>query len=189
MILPLIIAGAAGAAALGAYVQSWLSSPDDVWADKDTFNARMRDMQQAALALNTALANCKKFMADPNQLASWRIARDGFSKFYGDVGTLNYFDPSAPQIAQAKDYASKFAYWAHAYDGYKCGTAITPTDPNNGGVIPSPDDNTLAWTLGGTLLGVLGMVYLLAPRPKSNPRRRRRQNARPYSRRRRRHVW
>jgi hypothetical protein len=117
MTLPLIpiAAGATGVAA-GVALNHWLSDPGDVWENKATFNARMRDMFSLAQALNDGFATCPTFMAKRPQLESWRGARDNFGKFYREVGTLKYTSPNAGEIAQAKSYASKLYFWTGEYN-------------------------------------------------------------------------
>lgn len=191
MILPLIIAGAAGAAALGAYLNSWLSDDHDAWRDADVFNARMREMQQTALVLQDALARCPAFMNDKNQVQSWRVARDGFSKFYGDVGKV-WMDPSDEVIAQAKDYATRFYQWAGQYDRYKCGTPLSAYDKPIQPPSPDPDphhawmDHPAApWLAGAGALVALGFVLgHRGPGYYRNPRRRPARRKRSYVRRR-----
>ena len=142
MVLPLIpiAIGAVGVAA-GAALHSWLTDENDAWEDKTVFKTRMREMHSLALALNEGFANCPAFMADKAKLTSWQGNRDNFGKFYGEVGTLNYFDPSSEQVAQAKDYASKFYFWSGEYERLNCGTPVSPhnnTDPYN----PTPKEPT-----------------------------------------------
>jgi len=179
MPLPLlpIALGLAGTAA-GAALHAWITGESpDAWTDKDVFNARMRDMQGLAMALNTGFAGCKPFMSSTAQLTAWRAARDGFSKFYGSVGSL-YFDPSPEKVEQAKGYASKFYFWTGEYNRLKCGGKLTPTN-TNGGSKPSPslfDDpapapsvpvtdwlSIVKWTVGGLaglyVLKTLNEIY------------------------------
>lgn len=142
MPLPLIpvVIGSAGVAA-GTALHAWLNQTVDAWADKDVFNARMRDMHTLALALNSGFSTCKPFMSNAPQLAAWRGARDNFGKFYADVGTLHYTSPNQSEIAQAKDYASKFYFWTGEYNRLQCGAPIGPVKPSptpspGGGSIP-----------------------------------------------------
>ena len=121
LIYPLLIGGVAAGAAL----QAWLGATEDAWDDKNTFNARVAEMHGFALALNNGLAGCQAFMSHPAQLAAWRNVRDGFGKWYSEVGTLTTFDPSDSEIAQAKDYASKFYFWNTEYERLKCGDHIS----------------------------------------------------------------
>jgi len=164
MSLPLIpiALGLAGTAA-GAAIHAWITgeSPDP-WTDKTVFNARMRDLQGLAMALNDGFSTCKPFMSNKAQLTAWRAARDGFSKFYGDVGSL-YFDPSEEKVEQAKQYASKFYFWTGEYNRLKCGGKLAPTNPTNGGTSPTGYDDPpppapgvptdwlliVKWTVGG----------------------------------------
>ncbi len=178
MPIPLIVVGAAGATALGAYLHSWFTGEEDAWKDSDVFNARMRDLHQTALVLNDALAKCPAFMKDTNQLMSWRAARDGFSKFYKDVGTV-YLDPSEGVVIQAKDYANRFYQWAQQYDRYKCGSSFQPVIPTPDPHKPDPppwdpmDSPYTPWVVGAGALVLVGFL-LGRPPPRGryrNPRR------------------
>lgn len=158
MSLPLIpIALGLTATAAGAALHAWVTGESaDPWTDKTVFNARMRDMQGLAQALNDGFSSCAPFRRNAAQLTAWRAARDGFSKFYGDVGTL-YLDPSDEKVAQAKLYASKFYFWTGEYNRLKCGGAVGPVNPGGDPynpppvVDPSPTDwlSVVKWTVGG----------------------------------------
>lgn len=161
MPLPLIpIAIGLSGVAAGTALNAWLNSPNDAWADKAVFNARMRDMQTLAQSLNNGFSACPAFMSNPAQLQSWRGTRDGFSKYYGQVGTLVYTSPSDAEIEQAKSYASRFYFWTGEYNRLKCGAAIAPTnpplDPNNAPIPTQPQDwaGIIKWSaigIGGIL--------------------------------------
>lgn len=131
MVLPLIpiAIGLTGTAA-GAALNHWLTNTPDAWSDRNVFNARMRDMQLLATALNTGLTHCPEITSNDAQLSAWRAARDGFSRFYHDIGALNYLGPNDAEIEQAKSYASKFYFWTGEYNRLDCGSKIpTPIDP------------------------------------------------------------
>jgi hypothetical protein len=143
MTLPLLPLGLGlGGVAAGSALHYWLSNAKaDPWEDKSVFNARMRDMQSLAQALNDGFSTCKALLNSKPQLTAWRGARDGFSKFYGDTGTLVYSSPSSEQIEQAKAYASKFYFWTGEYTRLKCGGAVAPVnnvDPYNPTPAPLP---------------------------------------------------
>lgn len=141
MPLPLIpiAAGLTGVAA-GTALNAWLNQPTDAWADKAVFNARMRDMQSLAMALNNGFSACPAFMKNTAQLQSWRGTRDGFSKYYGQVGTLTYTSPNDSEMEQAKSYASRFYFWVGEYNRLKCGggAPIVPTNPTIDPYNPNP---------------------------------------------------
>lgn len=148
MALPLLPLGLGlGGVAAGSALHYWLSNAKaDPWEDKSVFNARMRDMQSLAQALNDGFSTCKPLLSSKPQLIAWRGARDGFSKFYGETGTLVYSSPSSEQIAQAKSYASKFYFWTGEYTRMKCGGAIAPannTDPY--ALTPDPTPANTDW--------------------------------------------
>ena len=107
----------------------------------------------------TVEAGCKPFLANKPQLIAWRAARDDFSKFYRDVGTI-HFDPSAEKVEQAKGYASKLYFWTGEYDRLKCGGKVAPSggnSPTGYDAPPPPDPNAtptdwlliVKWTVGG----------------------------------------
>lgn len=128
-----------GAASAGAILHSWITGEDaDPWEDKSIFNNRMREMHGLAIALNTGFASCKPFLSDKAQLQAWRNARDSFSSFYKDVGTLVYSSPTSEQVSQAKSYASKFFFWEGEYNRLKCGRALSQSSSK--GDIYSPAD-------------------------------------------------
>jgi hypothetical protein len=134
-VLPLS-AGLAGVAA-GTALHYWLTEQADPWEDHKVFNARMRDMHTLALALNDGFSTCPAFQMSMPQLTAWRGARDNFSKFYSDVGTL-HFDPSTEEVEQAKSYASKFYFWTGEYNRLKCGSPLSPTTQVDPYAPPSP---------------------------------------------------
>ena len=162
MPLPLIYVGAAGAMAAGAALHAWLTSePPDAWEDSDVFNARMRDMQNLALALNDGFATCPEFMRDKPQLASWRGVRDGFSNFYKEVGSYHYSDPSKEVIDQAKAYTSKFFFWSQQYENLKCGRSLDAPKPETPKpTLPVTDAHDWASTIKWAAIS-LGGLYLL----------------------------
>lgn len=130
MPLPLIpiVIGTVGVAA-GAALTSWLNGmSSDPWEDSKVFNARMREMHGLGLALNEGLKNCAKFKSSPAQVSAWRSLIDNFGKFYGDVGTLT-FDPGEEEVAQAKDFASKFFFWTQEHDKLCEGGHVGPNQP------------------------------------------------------------
>ncbi len=143
LIYPLVIGGMAAGAAL----QAWLGQAEDAWEDKNTFNARVAELHGFALALNNGFAGCKPFMSNAAQLAAWRNVRDGFGKWYGEVGTLTTFDPSDSEVAQAKDYAAKFYFWNSEYERLKCGGHISGggEDPYHKNDHPTPDALAVDW--------------------------------------------
>ena len=164
MPLPLIYVGAAGAMAAGAALHAWLTSePPDAWEDADVFNARMRDMQRLAQALNDGFANCPSFMRDTAQLASWRGVRDGFSQFWKEVGSYSWTDPSTEVVAQAKAYTSKFYFWSQQYEAHKCGGSLSVPEPEpEKPVIPGVQQDwasTIKWGLI-TVAGLYGLKTL-----------------------------
>lgn len=131
MVLPLIpiAIGTVGVAA-GAALSSWLNGlSSDPWEDSAVFNARMREMHGLGLALNEGLKNCAKFKSNPAQIAAWKGLLDNYGKFYGETGTLS-FDPDSSEIAQAKDFASKFYFWTQEHEKL-CGGGITPSEPTD----------------------------------------------------------
>jgi hypothetical protein len=163
------IAGAAAVGATTAAIAEWFkrSSPDnDPWEDREIFNNRMGELQAYAVALQTGLAGCQTFLKSAAQVAAWRGVRDGFSKFYGTVGTLNLLNPSTAQVEQAKSYASKLYFWGGEYARLKCGGALSSTkptdpynttDPNNAPAPTLPTDWTgiIKWSaigIGGAFL-------------------------------------
>ena len=133
-------AGAAASAALGY----WFSQPEDAWKDNDVFNARMRDMQALAEALQAGFAKCPAFLKNAPLLQSWRGARDGFSKFYGDIGT-RYLDPNESIVAQAKDYAARFYQWNLEYTRICGGPNLAPTPQIDPYAPPPPADTGTDW--------------------------------------------
>lgn len=166
MPLPLIPLAAGGTAlvAAGAALSYWLTSKDaDPWEDKTVFNARMRDMQAVATALQSGFASCPAFTRNPPTVLSWRGTRDGFSKFYADVGKQVYFAPPVEQVAQAKDYASKLYYWTAEYNRLQCGGSI-PTQAVIDSPVPTPPapgtvtnwEGIIKWSVIG-----VGTLYVL----------------------------
>ena len=159
MPLPLIPIGIAiGSAALGAILHAWATDSHDAWADKDVFNARMRDLQRLGESLNAGFAKCPSLQNDAAALAAWRGARDGFSRFYKEVGTLNVFSPSEAETQQAKQYSSTFYYWADEYVRRQCGSAIVGagTNPSEAAATPKPSPD--AWTAADYLSTVKWIV-------------------------------
>ena len=167
-LIPIVLGGTALAA--GAALHAWLTGKDaDPWEESTVFNARMRDMQGLGLALNDGFANCKPFLSDPAQLSAWRTARDGFSQFYKDTGTV-YLDPSEETVAQAKSYASKFYFWVGEYNRLKCGGPLPQDDPKDPYAPPAPAPNptdwgqVVKWAAIGVGTTALGLFLLNASR-------------------------
>lgn len=163
MVLPLIpiAIGAAGVAA-GAALQHWIAgtSPDP-WEDATVFNARMREMHGLGLSLNEGLKTCKAFTTNAPQVSAWRTLIDTFGKFYTEVGTLSW-DPSEAEVAQAKDFASKYYFWTEEYNRICSSNRLTPTektDPYKPAPLPdTPTDyaGIIKWSaIGlGSLIGL-----------------------------------
>jgi hypothetical protein len=163
------VAAAAAVAAATTAISEWFkrtSSDNDPWEDREIFNNRMQELQSYAGALQTGLVTCKQFMSNAAQVAAWRGVRDGFSSFYGTVGTLTVFSPNTAQVAQAKSYASKLYFWGGEYARLKCGTSLvsttttdpyTPTDPAHpaGPTLPTDWAGIAKWSaigIGGAFL-------------------------------------
>lgn len=156
-LIPIVLGTAAVGA--GAALHAWLTNETDAWSDKTVFNTRMAELHRLALALNDGFAACPAFMADKAKLGSWQGNRDNFGAFYGEVGKLNYFDPSDEQIAQAKDFASKFYFWSGEYERLKCGTPVTPHEQKDPYTEPPQPTDWLSVTKWAAI-GVGGLFVL-----------------------------
>jgi len=151
--------------AAGAALNHWLTADPDAWNDKDVFNSRMRDMQGLAEALQNGFSQCQAFTKNEAQVKAWRTTRDGFSRFYGDVGRLDYLGPSSAQVSEAKQYASRLYWWADEYvRRYRCGPALVS---DSGGIVPTPyeppkpkTENPFDWGEALKWGAILGISYL-----------------------------
>lgn len=148
-----------GLLAAGGAAWEWLRPErDPEWADKAVFNDRMRTIQSNILDLNKALNHCPAFGKDVASKAAWKNYMTNWSAYYREVGKKEYFDPSPPQIANAKLYASQFNHWIEVLKGYReCVTFAPPS----GSTLPppAPPDDTPVW-LVPALIGALGALYL-----------------------------
>jgi hypothetical protein len=110
-------------------------------------------------------------MSNAQQLAAWRNFRTNWAKYYADVGTLVYSNPSDPQIAAGKQYTNQLTKWISVLKSYKdcIGPAaglshLTSVDP-----APSPQtpkdsdffDTKTLLTIGGSLAAAVLLRQLL----------------------------
>lgn len=163
------IAGAAAVAAATAAISEWFSrssDDNDPWEDKEIFNNRMAELQAFAVALQTGLVACPAFMGNAAQVAAWRGVRDGFSSFYGDVGSLILLNPNTAQVSQAKSYASKLYFWGGEYSRLKCGAALAAANNRDPYAAPATPDVTIPtdWTgiIKWSVIGLGGVIVFKA---------------------------
>ena len=149
-----------GLMAAGATAYEWLKpARDPEWADKTVFNDRMRTLQANIQDMNTALSQCKSFMGNAAELRAWRNFKTNWSKFYADVGKLEYFDANTAQTSNAKLYTSQLVHWVDVLKTHK--ECVTPT--TGPGAIPEPDpppSDTPEWLLPAVAGLALGLYFL-----------------------------
>lgn len=151
-----------GALAAGAAAWEWLKPErDPEWGEKTVFNDRMRQLQSAIQNLNNAFAQCKGFMANKGELSAWRTFKTNWSKYYADVGKLEYLGPDSAQIANAKQYASQLVHWVDVLKSHKECVELAPTTPT---AVPDPlipnGDDTPSWLLPAAIGVGLGLYFM-----------------------------
>lgn len=180
MPVPLIALAYAVPAALaaGAAAWEWLRpGKDPEWDDKTVFNDRMRQLHTGIQNLNDALAQCKGFMTTTGELSAWRTYKANWTKYYGDVGKLEYLGPSSAQIANAKQYASQLIHWVEILKAHKECLALAPPGP----AIPPPPppgDELPSWALPAAIGAALALYAVSQGTHRENPARRARRKRR-----------
>jgi hypothetical protein len=171
---PLVVGGTVAAAAVGALILLVQSATADDWSDKAVFQANMRKIHSAMLALQCLVggAQAGQPLVDSlgatvcpggtkpvctlpaAKLAQWRSLRDNFAKFWTDSWGWTTVYISSAQAQQAKRFAIDFEQF---YRGLQstCGGAL----PNIPEPPPTPD-TTPGWVKYATW-GV-GLVAVIA---------------------------
>lgn len=176
MPVPLIVLAYAVPAALaaGAAAWEWLRpGKDPEWDDKTVFNDRMRQVQSGIQNLNDAFAQCKGFMSNSGELSAWRTFKNNWTKYYADVGKLDYLGPSSAQIANAKQYASQLVHWVDVLKSHKECVELAPNTPTAPPNLPPSEGDLPSWVAPAAIGAALALYAMSQGKPaRANPRRR-----------------